>query len=245
MPWVKIDSDFWTHPKVLKAGEKLAVKHQRAMCWSTAHATGGRIPRYALAELRMTQKDVFALIEVRLWDHVAGANDEWQIHDWHVYNPDAEQAKERRDGWEVQRLRWRDEKRQQRARKRTTSGEASADSPVDHPEDKTDKVRQNVACDVDAGSSRSVSSRHASDSESDETGASATPSPALGAQAPPTHGQNGTTQVAENPGYGDRRTELAAFHQHAAGILERLKAPNGNGAPPALTVLPGGDQCGS
>lgn len=244
MPWVKIDSDFWTHPKVLKAGEKLAVKHQRAMCWSTAHATGGRVPRYALPELRMTRGDVDKLLAVRLWDAIPGDQDAWQIHDWHVYNPDAEQAKERRDGWEVQRLRWRDEKRQQRARKRTTTPDMSADSPEDDPEDKRGQVRQNVACDVDAGSSRSVSSRHASDSERDETRASATPSPALGAQAPPTQGTTPHVQAAENAIYGDRQSELAAFHHHAAGILGHLRNHNHNGRPD-LTVIPGGDQCGS
>lgn len=55
---------------------------------------------------------------------------------------------------------------------------------------------------------------------------------------------NGHVQVAENPVYGDRKSELAAFHQHAAGILEHLRGANGNGRP-GLTVIPGGDQCDS
>lgn len=186
MPWIKLDDGFWDHPKILAVGDRLAITHQRAMMWSARHATGGHIPAGALRAIGVTRAQARKLTENRLWDETG---DGWRIHDWEVYNPSHEGQKERRDAWEKQRIKWREEKAAYRARKKKsaqdnqedTPDNVQPDSPPDSPED----------CVRDVDEERHVPSRHVTsydrDSDSDEGTAAPppTPSPLATATAPP------------------------------------------------------------
>lgn len=94
MSWVKLDDQFHAHPKAAKAWalcEASLGLHMLAMSHSGCFALGGRVEElFVISKMPSAarrRKAVAALVEAGLWDEVDGG---WQIHDWGVYNPDAE-----------------------------------------------------------------------------------------------------------------------------------------------------------
>ena len=51
MPWVRLDEDFASHPKVLEAGPLGMALQVAALCYANRHLTDGRIPRAAARSL--------------------------------------------------------------------------------------------------------------------------------------------------------------------------------------------------
>lgn len=51
MPWVRLDEDFASHPKVLDAGPLGMALQVAALCYANRHLTDGRIPRAAARSL--------------------------------------------------------------------------------------------------------------------------------------------------------------------------------------------------
>ncbi len=105
MSWVKIDDQFFTHPKVLAAGKDGRALFIAGLCYSASHLTDGLVPTAALGLVassadvprRSTAK---RLVDVGLWHEVG---DGWKIHDYHDHQPYAEAVKAQRD--EVSRRR--------------------------------------------------------------------------------------------------------------------------------------------
>jgi hypothetical protein len=92
--WAKLDDQYPRHRKTLAAGVEGFVLDVSAICWSNNQGTDGFIPEYALAALyplKAPEKVAARLVEVGRWDRddVRGG---WTIHDFHDYNPTAEQA---------------------------------------------------------------------------------------------------------------------------------------------------------
>lgn len=104
--WLKLDDGIIEHPKMYAAGRHLGAEptgRQRAFCvfceglaWVNRHLTDGFIPAAVVQSLRMDRRPgdvaaVLALEDVRLWERVDGG---FQIHDYHDWNPSADEVRE-------------------------------------------------------------------------------------------------------------------------------------------------------
>lgn len=84
LPWVRLDSNIFTHDKVLtvlgeRDGHRAMLLYVFALAYSGGHATDGFIPRAAIPVLSGTIKQATALIEARLWEYAEGG---YRIRNW-------------------------------------------------------------------------------------------------------------------------------------------------------------------
>lgn len=84
LPWVRLDSNFYTHDKVLwlagqRDGYRAIAVYVFAMGYSGGHATDGFIPKHVLPIIQGTEKVAQMLIETRLWEYADGG---YQIRNW-------------------------------------------------------------------------------------------------------------------------------------------------------------------
>jgi hypothetical protein len=102
--WLRIESNFASHRKVLAAGQQLgkgAVARVIGIwtigaCYAVAHLTDGLVPGLVLKDTRYDKKPgevIEAMVAARLL-HVEG--DSYRLHDFHDYNPSAADVKEKR-----------------------------------------------------------------------------------------------------------------------------------------------------
>jgi hypothetical protein len=98
LPWVRLDTAFFDHPKVLGL---LADNHHRAvllhlasMAYAGKHGTDGFIPREALVFLHGGILDANQLVLAQLWTQNAGG---WDINGWDEYQVSDDAAKARRE----------------------------------------------------------------------------------------------------------------------------------------------------
>lgn len=112
MSWFKLDDQFPTHPKVMRAGTDAAWLFVAGGCYCAKHLTDGKIPKAAvstLTTLRGGVKLAAVLVRENLW-HDLG--DEYEVHDYLVYNPTREKV---------------ENDRRAAAERRTKGGKRSAD----------------------------------------------------------------------------------------------------------------------
>ena len=106
MPWVRLDDGFTEHPKIVAAGGDAAWLHVCALAYSNRNLTDGTIPKGVLVRLsdrKEPQKLALRLCDNGLW---IDEGDRWRIHDFHDFQPTAEQVKhERAQARERQRRR--------------------------------------------------------------------------------------------------------------------------------------------
>lgn len=97
--WVKIDDQFPTHPKVIRAGLEGRALFVTSLCYSAQHLTNGFIPNEVTPLLTATSGVTDALpaieklVTVGLWELCEGG---YMIHDFLVYNPPADKIIEKR-----------------------------------------------------------------------------------------------------------------------------------------------------
>jgi hypothetical protein len=94
MPWVKIDDQFHSNPKVVAAGAEAVALYIVALSWCGAYLTDGFIPAGQVRRLALSnhyEEATKRLVEVGLWHEVDGG---YEIHDYLEYNPTAEEVKE-------------------------------------------------------------------------------------------------------------------------------------------------------
>lgn len=107
MPWVKLDDQFFSHPKVLTAGGDAALLYLAGLCYCQAHLTDGVIPAVAVPRLtdrRNSLKLAEKLIESRLWErHDQG----YLVHDYHDHNDESEKVKAKRAATKNRVAEWR------------------------------------------------------------------------------------------------------------------------------------------
>ncbi len=84
MPWLRLDEEFYEHPKVLLLSDAAFRVHVNAMCYCARYTTDGVVPEAALRTLRGTPRLAKQLVGAGCWElH----DDGWLIHDFLEYNP--------------------------------------------------------------------------------------------------------------------------------------------------------------
>lgn len=97
MAWVKLDDQFPDHPKVVEAGPTAAWLYICGLSYSARYLTDGFIPSgqvRRLADIRSADAVAVQLERVGLWESVDGG---YLIHDYHLYQPSADQVKRERE----------------------------------------------------------------------------------------------------------------------------------------------------
>jgi hypothetical protein len=95
MAWVKMDDQFFRHPKVMSAGRDARDLYLVGLCYCAQSLTDGFIPRVALrvlgaeAEIDQAQASADRLVEVGLWELAAEG---YMVHDYHRYQPTRERV---------------------------------------------------------------------------------------------------------------------------------------------------------
>jgi hypothetical protein len=92
VPWLKMDDQYPSHPKVVAAGGDAAWLHVCAACYCAQHLTDGLVPKAILSRLSDRKKPeqlAARLVEVGLW-HDRG--DHYELNDYLDYNPSREQV---------------------------------------------------------------------------------------------------------------------------------------------------------
>lgn len=98
LPWVRLDTQFPSNPKVL---ELVAKKQQAAafaylcsLAYAGQHGTDGYIPAYALPFIHATKAIAKQLVDVGLWHLAPGG---WAINGYDEFQVSDEAAKARRE----------------------------------------------------------------------------------------------------------------------------------------------------
>lgn len=97
LPWVRLDCQFASNPKVLYLIEdkkfRAGFAYLAGLAYSGAHGTDGFIPAAALPFLHATKADAKALVEVGLWLEGVGG---WEVNGWDEFQPSNAESQERK-----------------------------------------------------------------------------------------------------------------------------------------------------
>lgn len=97
LPWVRLDSQFGSNPKILYLVEdkkfRAAFAYVAGLAYAGSHGTDGFIPAAALPFLHATKSDAAALVEVGLWIEDMGG---WEINSWAEFQPSNEETQARK-----------------------------------------------------------------------------------------------------------------------------------------------------
>lgn len=96
MTWVRLESDFPNHPKVIAAGGDAALLFVAGLCYCNAHLTNGRIPGAVIPRLTDRKRPTALarrLVEVGMWTE---DGDGYLVHDFLEYQPSADAVKAQR-----------------------------------------------------------------------------------------------------------------------------------------------------
>ena len=94
MSWVKLDTAFPTHPKVLAAGPIASLLYVCGLCYCQTHLTDGHISRAALPTLyEISQPTHYAkkLVSCGLWEESTDG-DGWMVHDYTLHQRSKEEV---------------------------------------------------------------------------------------------------------------------------------------------------------
>ena len=122
--WVRLDDRFPWHPKVIGLSHPAFRTFVEGLCYAGAHLTNGFVPAPI-----PRPKDAGELVKARLW--IPDGSNGWIVHDFHDWNPSAD---------DVRRRRLADAERKRRSRDRPGRGtdgryESRRDSDPDSEED--------------------------------------------------------------------------------------------------------------
>lgn len=97
LPWVRLDTQFPSNPKILYLIEdknfRAAFVWTASLAYSGAHGTDGFIPTAALPFLHATKRDAAALVTIGLWIKVPGG---WEINGWSEFQPSNDETEKRK-----------------------------------------------------------------------------------------------------------------------------------------------------
>lgn len=86
--YISVEVDFFDHPKTIEVGERLALRHLRAVAWCHKHRTDGHMPREAALAIVGSRKAALALESAGLWEK---CDDGWCVHDYLGHQQSREQ----------------------------------------------------------------------------------------------------------------------------------------------------------
>lgn len=93
MTWFRLEDTFYSHPKVMKAGNASVGLWVRCCTYSASYLLDGRVPM-DIAHLYGTRRDVERLIDTGLW---VIDNGDYLVPDFTQYNPTREEVESERD----------------------------------------------------------------------------------------------------------------------------------------------------
>lgn len=97
LPWVRLDTQFPSNPKVLElaAGKdwRAAFVYVCALAYCGQHGTDGYIPRTALPFIHATKRDAETLVNVGLWIPRPGG---WAVNGWDEFQQSNDETRQRR-----------------------------------------------------------------------------------------------------------------------------------------------------
>jgi hypothetical protein len=83
LPWVRLDTQFASNPKILYLVEdkkfRAAFAWLASLAYAGAHGTDGFIPYSALTTLHCSKAEAKSLVDVGLWLECLGG---WEINSW-------------------------------------------------------------------------------------------------------------------------------------------------------------------
>lgn len=98
MTWTRLDDGIFDHPKMLRAGDDAAHLYVRALVYCNRLLTDGRVHPEALPVIfrhRAVRDLADRLVSVGAWEvHPDGG---WTVHDFHHFNPTADDIRAKRD----------------------------------------------------------------------------------------------------------------------------------------------------
>jgi hypothetical protein len=109
MPWAKFDDRFPSNRKVRLLSDGAFRLYVSAICWSAENLTDGVVKTSELrlvADVKAARTRVKELEEAELFEVLEGVG--WKIHDYHEYNPTAEQVRADRAAKTARQQRWRE-----------------------------------------------------------------------------------------------------------------------------------------
>lgn len=136
MPWARFDDRFPSNRKVRLLSDGAFRLYVSAICWSAENLTDGVIKTAELrlvADVRATRTRAKELVEAELFEVVEGVG--WKIHDYHEYNPTAEQVRADRAQRTARQQRWRKKKQGDAPDPDPPGGEPDVDASTDASHD--------------------------------------------------------------------------------------------------------------
>lgn len=114
--WVKLDVDFWDHPKVVRAGPRAAALYLAGLMWAQKQLADGEIPKELVPQLALKvgvkPAEAKALVRERLW-HEAGGS--FVINDWQDWLRTRAEVERERVENRRRVAAWREKKRAEKA----------------------------------------------------------------------------------------------------------------------------------
>ncbi len=97
LPWVKLDTNFASNPKILYLIEdkwhRAIVAYVSGLAYSGAQGTDGFLPNACLPVIHATRSDAKHLVEVGLWVESIGG---WEINGWDEHQQSNEETQRRK-----------------------------------------------------------------------------------------------------------------------------------------------------
>lgn len=109
MSWAKFDDAFWSHPKVVRAGNEAVGAFVRVVCYCSQYLTDGAVPAATAREIARP-KVLERLVEVGLLE-VDG--DGFRVHGYLERNPSRLQVEAERAAKTQRQNRWRESRAQE------------------------------------------------------------------------------------------------------------------------------------
>ncbi len=93
--WIRIDDKLPTNPKVMELSNRAFRAYITALCHCGQHLTDGIVSRTAAKRLAIAPRTQNELLEARLITPQTNGSGGFEIHDYLVYNPSADEVKEK------------------------------------------------------------------------------------------------------------------------------------------------------
>lgn len=136
MPWARFDDRFPSNRKVRLLSDGAFRLYVSSICWSAENLTDGVIKTAELrlvADVRAARARAKELVEFGLWEELPRKG--WLIHDYHEYNPTAEQVRADRAAKTARQQRWREKNKKDHTNPEPPDDGADVDASTDASRD--------------------------------------------------------------------------------------------------------------